>query len=71
MERYNALNLRQSSNLRLALADAFTNHTVLLGAVIGIASVASVKVVAATHADWVWLDAEHTPYSPTLLADMV
>ena len=70
MERYNALNLRQSPNLRLALADAFANNTVLLGVVIGIASVASTKVVAATHADWAWIDAEHTPYSPTLLVDM-
>jgi len=71
MERYNALNLRQSPNLRLALADAFANNTVLLGVVIGIASVASTKVVAATHADWAWIDAEHTPYSPTLLVDMI
>ena len=70
MERYNALNLRQSSNLRLALADAFENNTVLLGVVIGIASVASTKVVAATHADWAWIDAEHTPYSPALLVDI-
>ena len=70
MQRYNALSLHQSSNLRLALADAFANDTVLLGVVIGIASVASTKVVAATHADWAWIDAEHTPYSPTLLVDM-
>jgi hypothetical protein len=70
MQQYNALNLRQSSNLRLALADAFENETVLLGVVIGIASIASTKVVAATQADWAWIDAEHTPYSPTLLVDM-
>lgn len=71
MDRYKALNLRQSSNLRLALADAYASNKVLLGAVIGIASVEIAKIVAATHPDWVWIDAEHTPYSPTLLMDMV
>jgi hypothetical protein len=71
MDRYKALNLCQSPNLHLALADACTNNKVLLGAMIGNVFVEITKVVMATHPDWVWINAEHTLYSLMLLVDMV
>ena len=71
MQQYKALNLRQPQGLRLALADAYANDKILLGAAMGIPSVEVAKVIAKTHPDWVWLDAEHSPYSLTLLADLV
>ena len=71
MQQYKALNPRQPQGLRLALADAYANDKILLGAAIGIPSVEIAKVIATTHPDWVWLDAEHTPYSPMLLTDLV
>ncbi|KAF7978388.1 hypothetical protein HWV62_777 [Athelia sp. TMB] len=71
MDAYRAIKLRQSSNLQQALKDATHNHTPLIGVGIGVPSVASTKLVAFTTADWAWIDAEHTPLSPTLLSDLV
>ncbi|KAF9031077.1 Phosphoenolpyruvate/pyruvate domain-containing protein [Hymenopellis radicata] len=71
MDRYNALHLRQSPNLRLAIADTLKNGNVLLGVGIGIPSLETCKIIAATDTDWIWIDAEHTSYSPRLLADMI
>ncbi|KAG6907590.1 hypothetical protein DXG01_008310 [Tephrocybe rancida] len=71
MDRYGAMNMIQSPNLRKAIKDANETNSVLLGSVLGIGSVANAKIMAATSSDWVWIDAEHTPYSPTLLAEVV
>lgn len=71
MDTYRASNLRQSLNLRKALKGCMQNTTALVGVGIGVPSVASTKVVAVTSADWAWIDTEHTPLSPTLLADLV
>ncbi|KAF8067781.1 Pyruvate/Phosphoenolpyruvate kinase-like domain-containing protein [Lyophyllum atratum] len=71
MDRYEATNMIQSPNLRQAIRDANENDTVLFGSVLGIGSVANAKVLAATSSDFVWVDAEHTPYSPTLLNEVV
>ncbi|KAF8998636.1 Phosphoenolpyruvate/pyruvate domain-containing protein [Hymenopellis radicata] len=71
MDQYNALHIRQSPNLRKAIADTIENDTVLFGCCVGIPSSEVCKIIAATNIDWVCLDAEHTPYSPTLMADMI
>jgi 2-keto-3-deoxy-L-rhamnonate aldolase RhmA len=71
MERYGALNMIQSPNLRQAIRDTHASNKALLGSVLGIGSVANAKILAATSSDWVWIDAEHTPYSPTLLCEVV
>ncbi|KAG6826403.1 hypothetical protein H0H92_015968 [Tricholoma furcatifolium] len=71
MERYGAMNMIQSPNLRKAMRDAVENNTVLHGSVLGIGSVANAKILAATSSDVVWVDAEHTPYSPTLLMEVI
>lgn len=71
MEAYRAIKLQQSPNLRQALKDAQRDSRALVGVGVGIASVATTKLVAATGADWAWIDAEHTPMSPTLMADIV
>ncbi|KAG6917624.1 hypothetical protein DXG01_001856 [Tephrocybe rancida] len=71
MDRYEATNSLQSPNLRQAIADANSTNAVLLGTALGIGSVANAKVVAATSTDFVWVDAEHTAYSPTLLVEVV
>ncbi|KZP10283.1 Phosphoenolpyruvate/pyruvate domain-containing protein, partial [Athelia psychrophila] len=71
MDSYRASNLRQSSDLRKALRDCMRDTTALLGVGIGVPSIASTKVVAVTAADWAWIDTEHTPLSPTLMADIV
>ncbi len=71
MDRYNALHIRQSPNMRQAIADTLKNDTALFGYWAGLPSVDICKVVAATNVDWVVIDAEHTPLSPTLMAEMV
>ncbi|KZP21840.1 hypothetical protein FIBSPDRAFT_1043934 [Athelia psychrophila] len=70
MQAYRPLKLQQSPNLRQALKDAMRDSRVLLGVGAGIPAVATVKILAATSADWCWIDAEHTPMSPTLMAEM-
>ncbi|KAG6820470.1 hypothetical protein H0H93_016765 [Arthromyces matolae] len=71
MDRYAATNIAQSPNLRQAIRDAHKENTVLIGSVLGIPSVANAKIMAATSSDLIFLDAEHTPFSPSALADMV
>ncbi len=71
MDQYNALHIRQSPNLRKAIADTLENDTVLFGCCVGIPSTEVCKIIAAATIDWAVFDAEHTPFSPTLLADMV
>ncbi|KZP21829.1 Phosphoenolpyruvate/pyruvate domain-containing protein [Athelia psychrophila] len=71
MQAYRPLKLQQSPNLRQALKDAMRDSRVLLGVGAGIPAVATVKILAATSADWCWIDAEHTPMSPTLMAELV
>ncbi|GLB39122.1 putative hpcH/HpaI aldolase/citrate lyase family protein [Lyophyllum shimeji] len=72
MERYGAMNMLQSPNLRQAIKDANESGRCLLGSVLGIPSVANAKILAAMpDTDFVWVDAEHTPYSPTLLSEVV
>ncbi|KAF9027846.1 Phosphoenolpyruvate/pyruvate domain-containing protein [Hymenopellis radicata] len=71
MDRYNALHIRQSPNLRQAIADTIQNDTALFGYWAGLPSVDVCKIVAATNVDWVVVDAEHTPLSPTLMAEMI
>ncbi|KZP07715.1 hypothetical protein FIBSPDRAFT_965432 [Athelia psychrophila] len=70
MQAYRPLKLQQSPNLRKALKDAMRDSRVLLGVGAGIPAVATVKILAALAADWCWIDAEHTPMSPTLMAEM-
>lgn len=71
MQRYNAVHIRQSPNLRQAIRDAVKDNTVLFGTLIGLPSPDVARVIAATDSDWICLDAEHTPYSPTLFSEMV
>lgn len=71
MQAYRALKLQQSPNLRQALKDAMSDNKVLIGVGVGIPTVATTKILAATSADWCWIDAEHTPMSPTLMAELV
>ncbi|KAG6810998.1 hypothetical protein H0H92_009501 [Tricholoma furcatifolium] len=71
MERYSAINMIQSPNLRKAMKDTVEDDSVLFESVLGIPSVANAKIMAATSSDVVWIDAEHTPYSPTLLLEVV
>lgn len=71
MDRYNASHQRQSPNLRQALRDAISNDTALFGTIIGLPSLDVAKVIAATDCDYAAIDAEHTPYSATLLSEMV
>ncbi|KAF9031066.1 Phosphoenolpyruvate/pyruvate domain-containing protein [Hymenopellis radicata] len=71
MDRYNALHQRQSPNLRKAIADAMDNDQILFGCCIGVPSEEICKVIAATNVDFAFIDAEHTPFSPTLMAGMV
>ena len=71
MQAYRALKLQQSPNLRQALKDAMRDKKVLIGVGVGIPSVATTKILATTGADWCWIEAEHTPMSPTLMADLV
>lgn len=70
MQAYRALKLQQSPNLRQALKDAMSDSKVLIGVGVGIPAVATTKILAATSADWCWIDAEHTPMSPTLMAEL-
>ena len=71
MQQYNAVHIRQSPNLRQALRDVRKDNGALLGTIMGLPSPDLAKVIAVTDGDWLMLDAEHTPYSPTLLAEMV
>jgi len=45
--------------------------SVLVGTGIAIPSIHVAKIVAVTGADWCWIDAEHTPFGSTMLADIV
>ena len=71
MQKYNAVHIRQSPNLRQAVRDAKKDNTALFGSFVGLPSPDVARVMAATNTDWLCLDAEHTPFSPTLLSEMV
>ncbi|PVG04776.1 Phosphoenolpyruvate/pyruvate domain-containing protein [Serendipita vermifera] len=67
MEAYAMPNLTMPSNLRAALK---TDHT-MLGVGVSFPSVEVAKKVALTGYEWAFLDAEHAPFTPMLLADMI
>lgn len=69
---FRAARLHQPSNLVAAFAHVMEDPSrCLFGNCVGIPSIHVAKAVAVTGADWVWIDAEHTPFSRKELADVV
>ncbi|KAJ6512338.1 Pyruvate/Phosphoenolpyruvate kinase-like domain-containing protein, partial [Mycena vulgaris] len=66
-EFWRAPTLQQPSNFR-GLAKS---GQVVYGIVLSYPSVHVAKTLAATGADWCWIDAEHVAWSPTLLVEVI
>ncbi|KAJ6536022.1 Pyruvate/Phosphoenolpyruvate kinase-like domain-containing protein [Mycena vulgaris] len=58
---------QQSGNMRGLIASG----KVIMGQVMSYPSRHIAKTLAVTGADWIWIDAEHVAWSPTLLAEVV
>ncbi|PWN43124.1 Phosphoenolpyruvate/pyruvate domain-containing protein [Ceraceosorus guamensis] len=74
---YRALSLKQPANLRAALKTLINekgdgpSDNLLMGLGLGVPSVEVAKVLSVTRADWIWVDAEHSPFNVNLLADVI
>lgn len=67
MDQFKATNFTQPSNLAAAIATGKT----LLGVGVSFPSTETAKKVALTGYDWAFIDAEHAPFTPVLLADII
>ncbi|KAJ7125531.1 Pyruvate/Phosphoenolpyruvate kinase-like domain-containing protein [Mycena crocata] len=64
---WSAPTLQQSSNFR----GLGKSGQVLYGVALSLPSVHVAKIIAAAGADYVWIDHEHTPFSPDLLVQII
>ncbi|KAJ7139032.1 Pyruvate/Phosphoenolpyruvate kinase-like domain-containing protein [Mycena epipterygia] len=65
--QYRSSTLQQSSNLQ----EIFKSGKIVIGISLSYPSVHVAKTIAATGADWCWIDAEHVAWSPQLLVECI